>query len=200
MYIAFISILNWFLSAVGSKGLKCYMRSRRPYLVVGRENYYYPGRFVLHGEMKVGNYCAFGEYIRVVTSNHNYGLPVMQTKFYRRNLRVKYPSGGKSLPVTIGSDVWIGDNVIILAGVKIGDGACVGAGAVVTKDVPAYSIVAGVPARVLKFRFKEEIIDFLVQLEWWNWSLDKIKNNTEFFCTDLSTYSGVQDIKSILKD
>lgn len=78
-------------------------------------------------------------------------------------------------PVRIGNDVWIGDNVIIKNGVKIGDGAVVGLGAVVTKDVPPYAVVAGVPAKVIKYRFSDEIISELLELEWWNLEEDVIR-------------------------
>lgn len=78
-------------------------------------------------------------------------------------------------PVRIGNDVWIGDNVIIKNGVKIGDGAVVGLGAVVTKDVPPYAVVAGVPAKIIKYRFSDEIISELLELEWWNLEEDVIR-------------------------
>lgn len=71
-------------------------------------------------------------------------------------------------PIVIGNDVWIGARAIIFDGLKIGDGAIVGAGALVTKDVPPYSIVAGVPATILRYRFDEEVIDYLMKLKWWD--------------------------------
>lgn len=83
--------------------------------------------------------------------------------------------------VTIGNDVWIGANVVILPGVRIGDGAVLAAGAVVTKDVPAYAIVGGVPAKVIRYRFSEEMIHALLQIRWWDWSQEKIEANIEFF-------------------
>lgn len=79
--------------------------------------------------------------------------------------------------VLIGNDVWIGARAVILDGVTIGDGAIVAAGAVVTKDVPPYAIVGGVPAKVIRYRFAEENIDFLIKLKWWNKDLDWLKNN-----------------------
>lgn len=70
----------------------------------------------------------------------------------------------------IGNDVWVGHGAIIISGVSVGDGAIVAAGAVVTKDVPPYAIVGGVPAKVIRFRFEKEIIDSLLQLEWWSYA------------------------------
>lgn len=82
--------------------------------------------------------------------------------------------------VTIGNDVWIGANVCVLPGVTIGDGAVLAAGAVVTKDVPAYAIVGGVPAKVIKYRFTSEKIEELLKIEWWNWSVEEIEKNIEW--------------------
>lgn len=81
--------------------------------------------------------------------------------------------------VNIGNDVWIGDNVIILPGVKIGDGAVVAAGGVVTRDVPPYAIVGGVPTRIIKYRFTSEQIQILERIKWWNWSDEKIFQSIE---------------------
>ena len=77
----------------------------------------------------------------------------------------------------IGNDVWIGDSAIILSGVRVGDGAIVGAGAVVTKDIPPYAIACGVPARIIRYRFNEFEIQRLLQIKWWNWDLDKIREH-----------------------
>lgn len=81
----------------------------------------------------------------------------------------------------IGNDVWIGDNVSVIGGVTIGDGAVVGANALVTKDVKPYEIVGGVPAKVIRYRFNQEIIDGLMKIKWWNWDLAKIKDESEYF-------------------
>ena len=83
--------------------------------------------------------------------------------------------------VIIGNDVWIGAYVSILPGVTIGDGAVLAAGAVVTKDVEPYAIVGGVPAKVLKYRFAKDQRKKLLQLQWWNWSEEKIEQNIELF-------------------
>lgn len=79
--------------------------------------------------------------------------------------------------IVIGNDVWIGFEAVILSGVHIGDGAIIGARAVVTKDIPAYTIVGGVPAREIRKRFDADTIDRLLQLRWWDWPIDKIREN-----------------------
>lgn len=81
----------------------------------------------------------------------------------------------------IGNDVWIGENAMILGGVKIGDGAIIAAGAIITKDVPSYAIVGGIPAKILKYRFEEEEINFLLKLKWWEFDKEFIKKNFLLF-------------------
>ena len=77
----------------------------------------------------------------------------------------------------IGNDVWIGYEAVILSGVTIGDGAIVGTRAVVTKDVPPYTIVGGVPAKPIRKRFSDDVISGLLKLQWWNWSENRIRKN-----------------------
>jgi acetyltransferase-like isoleucine patch superfamily enzyme len=91
-------------------------------------------------------------------------------------------------PVIIGNDVWIGAGAIILSGVTISDGAIVGAGSVVTHDIPPYAIVAGNPARLIRFRFSKNQIDNLLEIAWWNWSEDKIKANINYFYGDIDSF------------
>lgn len=86
-----------------------------------------------------------------------------------------------NLPVTIGNDVWIGANVCILPGVRIGDGAILAAGAVIVKDVPDYAIVGGVPAKVIKYRFGQNDISILKNVRWWDWSMEEIEEKLELF-------------------
>lgn len=78
-------------------------------------------------------------------------------------------------PIEIGHDVWIGSRAMVLDGVKVGDGAIIAANAVVTKDVPAYAVVAGVPAKIIRYRFSPEKIDKLLSEQWWLWPLNEIK-------------------------
>ncbi len=83
--------------------------------------------------------------------------------------------------VSVGNDVWIGTKVIIMGGVKIGDGAIIGAGSIVTKNIPDYAIAVGIPAKVIKYRFEETIINKLLELKWWNLSENKLKDYIELF-------------------
>ena len=87
----------------------------------------------------------------------------------------------KERRITIGNDVWLGRNVIITNYANIGDGVIAGAGAVITKDVPDYAIVAGVPARIIGYRFTSEQIKALKEIAWWDWSDDKIRENYDDF-------------------
>ncbi|MBX4265436.1 CatB-related O-acetyltransferase [Clostridium estertheticum] len=82
--------------------------------------------------------------------------------------------------IEIGNDVWIGYDAIIMSGVKIGDGAIIGTRAVVTKDVPPYTIVGGVPAKVIKKRHDDKTISKLLEIKWWNWTYEKIQANIKY--------------------
>ena len=84
----------------------------------------------------------------------------------------------------VGNDVWIGLEATIMAGVKIGDGAIIGAKSVVTKDVPPYTIVGGNPAKVIKKRFDLETTQQLLKIQWWNWSIEKIEANYNIITGD----------------
>ena len=88
--------------------------------------------------------------------------------------------------ITIGNDVWIGAHSVILGGTTIGDGAVIAANSVVTKDIAPYAIVAGTPAKIIGFRFEEDIIDQLLQLQWWHWTAEEINSNKAFFENELT--------------
>jgi len=148
---------------------------------VGKENYH-NGNLIVKGKgvLHIGSYCAFGQDIKIILSNHNYEFPSIQYTLYMKNF------GGLPYEITsgsteIGSDVWIGDNVVLLPNVKIGNGVIVGAGAVVTKDIPDYAIVGGSPAKILKYRFSESKIKDLNDKKWWDWTDEEIGKNKDFF-------------------
>jgi len=133
------------------------------------------GKIVVKGRgfCKIGKYGAFGDDIRMITSNHRVDDVVLQFGLQKRiGLKANIDDRKN---ITIGHNVWIGDLVIILPGVTIGNGAIIAAGATVTKDVLPYSVVGGTPAKFIKYRFSEEEIDRQEQLQWWDWSLQEMK-------------------------
>ena len=134
----------------------------------------------------IGNYCSFGNYCEVGTFDHPTNW--LSTTSIQYNIKKVYPNYRKFCPkfsqknitqlegAIIGNDVWIGTQSIIKSGIHIGDGAIIGAGSVVTKDVPPYAIVAGVPAKVIKYRFDDATISKLLKIKWWNMDFCELKN------------------------
>ena len=133
----------------------------------------------LNGDITIGKYCQLGGYIGIYSTNHptNY-ISTFTSRGFPGGSLVTNTDRGK---VDIGNDVWIGHGAVILKDVTIGDGAIISASAVVTKDVPPYAIVAGVPAKVIKFRFPPEIIEKLIEIKWWNKGDEWIGKNIEVF-------------------
>lgn len=103
-------------------------------------------------------------------------------------IKLDAESKEKLSKIKIGNDVWLGKNVIITNGVNIGNGVIAAAGAVITKDVPDYAVVAGVPARIIKYRYKEEQIKELNKIAWWNWSDDKNRECYEDFYLEIDVF------------
>lgn len=94
----------------------------------------------------------------------------------------------------VGNDVWIGQNVTVLPGVHIGDGAIIGANSLVSKDVPPYCIVGGNPCREIRPRFNKELTEYLLNLKWWDWDSEKIfKNMDSLFSGDLNKIKNIKD-------
>jgi len=147
------------------------------------------------GNVYVGKYTAIARNSTIQGIDHYKYHPCIQARFYKELTGKKLRRIKET--IYIGNDVWIGTRAIILKGVRIGDGAVVGAGAVVTKDVQPYEIVAGVPAKHIKWRFPEHIRKQLLEIKWWDWDEEKIKRNKKFFMADLSK---VSDIYSLIVD
>ncbi len=139
------------------------------------------------GPVNIGRYCAIARKSLFQGHNHTTSRAAQQTWIYSRLLDSSLPREDKN-GINIENDVWIGTRSIILPGVTIGDGAIVGAGSVVTRDVAPYSITGGAPAVHKKNRFSQKTIERLMHIQWWNWSEEKISQNREFFLIDLDSH------------
>jgi acetyltransferase-like isoleucine patch superfamily enzyme len=147
-----------------------------------------------YNKVIIGKFCSIADNVAIIGDNHscrrvaNYPLAWQLRKFKKTiKIPVEFIENRKELPVVIGNDVWIGAGAIILPEVKIGDGAVIGAGAVVTKDVPPYAVVVGVPAKILRYQFTQKQIEQLLKIAWWNWDYKKIAANISKF------YGNVED-------
>ncbi len=149
---------------------------------IGRYTYARPGTKIRYAAV-IGRFCSIAEDVDINAFEHptdwlsthpfqfnnfHFGREKSHPNYIRRQYRKVEKIQHKQLPdVVVGSDVWIGAKAIVRRGVVVGDGAIIGAGSFVNKDVPPYAIVAGTPARVIKFRFPEEIILKLLEIRWW---------------------------------
>lgn len=126
----------------------------------------------------IGRFCSIGRNVTLGSGIHDPDV-LSTSPFFMKNSKpspMKWANKEKKIRVLIGNDVWIGDNAYVMSGVTVGNGAVIAAGACVTKDVPPYSIVAGIPARHLKWRFPLEIIERLENLRWFELSFEYLKN------------------------
>ena len=160
---------------------------------VGFASYFSPGCRVFG--MEIGKFCSIGRNLDVVFSQHPlyncisthpvfFSIINYPFSYVSRDKHFFYRFYEKGVTVKIGNDVWVGDNVTIMGGVSIGDGAVLAANSVITKDVPPYAIVGGNPAKLIKYRFESELIEVLMRLQWWNKPESWIKQNAELFYND----------------
>jgi acetyltransferase-like isoleucine patch superfamily enzyme len=133
---------------------------------------------------KIGRYCSFAENVYIYNANHPLAHKSTHPFFYSPQFGYVKTEQIWRRGIEIGNDVWIGQNAIILASVtNIGDGAVIGAGAVVTRDVPDFAVVVGNPAKVIKYRFSEETRRKIKNSQWWNKNIEELQNNlSEFLC------------------
>ena len=134
----------------------------------------------------IGKFCSVAMRVTVGPGQHPTHYISSHPSFYSSSqpLAKTFCNTEKFTPfkkVTIGHDVWLGQNCIVLDGITIGTGAVVAAGAVVTKDIPAYAIVGGVPAKLIKYRFDKKVRNLLLESQWWNWPDELLKKSRHMF-------------------
>ena len=193
----------------------CYIKNvvNNSNIIVGDYTYYYGedenddfNNHVTHhydfigDKLIIGKFCSIAKGVEFIMNGANHRMNCISTYPF-------YIMGGdwgsalkphtNELPLKgdtiVGNDVWIGQNVTILPGVHIGDGAIIGANSVVSKDIPAYAIAAGNPCRVKKMRFSEHEIEILEEVKWWDWNIEKIEANHKMI--DSSNVEALKDIK-----
>ena len=139
---------------------------------------------VVYSNTSIGKFCSIGRSVEIGLAQHPISYLSTHPFQCANSLFTKFPAYSEIKrkpwsfhpPTKIGNDVWIGAKVNILSGINIENGAVIAAGSVVTKDVPPYAIVGGMPAKVIKMRFSEEIIEKLEKIRWWDLELDVLKN------------------------
>jgi chloramphenicol O-acetyltransferase type B len=173
-----------------------------PNIEVGRFSYYsgyhHKHDFIecaryLHDKRKdvdkliIGSYCSIGSgavFMMAGNQGHNMNWVSTFPFYFQANIFKSSKNGfEKAGDTIIGNDVWIGSEAMIMPGVKIADGAVIAARAVVTKDVPAYTVVGGNPTVFIKLRFKKEEVKQLLSIKWWNWEEEKIKEYMPLICS-----------------
>ena len=150
---------------------------------------------------KIGRFCSISNNVNHIRRKHPLNCVSTSPSFYSSipglfngdlcsfNFNeFEYEENEGEFGLIIGNDVWIGTNVLIKTGVTIGNGAVVGMGSVVTKDIPPYAIVAGNPAKIIRYRFSEEQIKALLEIKWWDWPLEVIKERKDDFNDDIDEF------------
>lgn len=184
---------------------------KNPNIVVGDFTYFADTDFEKHvthhydfigDKLIIGKFCQIGAGVEFVMNGANHQMNAVSTyPFYIFGSWDQSAPSKEDLPLkgdtVVGNDVWIGQNSTILPGVHIGDGAIIGLNSVVTRDVPPYTIVAGNPAKAVRKRFDDELIDLLLKLKWWDKSIEEINALIPLLsCSDLAKVK--QEIKSLL--
>lgn len=151
---------------------------------VGAHTYISRGTCLVHAS--VGKYCSIAQNCRIGLGRHTLAhlstSPVFTQRYNAlKQIWTNVQEGNLFPHITIGNDVWIGYGAIIMSGVTIGDGAVVGAGAIVTKDVPPYAVVAGAPAKIIRYRFDRKIIEELLKVKWWSLDVKELKERIRLF-------------------
>lgn len=152
--------------------------------VIGRYSYCGYDCEILNAQ--IGSFCSIAGGVKIGGAMHPSNWVSTSPVFYegrRTGLKKKFSDHSirKNQVVNIGNDVWIGNNVLIKQGVTIGTGSIIGMGGVVTKDVPPYAIVGGVPAKIIKYRFEEQIISDLLESKWWEMSDEDLLEYAQYF-------------------
>lgn len=159
--------------------------------------YHYP---INHDKLIIGKFCSIAcgarflfnsaNHAKVSLSTYPFPLFFEEWELEKNNVTESWDNKGN---IIIGNDVWIGFEAVILAGVTIGDGAIIGTRAVVTKDVPPYTIVGGIPAKPIRKRFDNVTISKLLKIKWWDWSAEKIAHNIQAIKTGNITLLSMEE-------
>jgi virginiamycin A acetyltransferase len=166
---------------------------------------YHNGAFVWqwnsNSKLIIGKYCSIANDVNfILDDGHHLASGITTFPHFNHTTNPNVKIGEQSLDdfkktiqsrktgIIIGNDVWIGMNAIILPGVIIGNGVTINAGAIVSKDVPDYAIVAGIPAQIIRMKHTPEVITKLQKIAWWDWSPEKVENNISDFYDPLETF------------
>lgn len=189
-----ISLLTRSENSHISRKAKIYRFSKIDYSIIDDYTYISPHARVIHAN--IGKYCSIAGDTCIGMAQHPlHFISTSPIFFSPRNGTgkrwVQHNMGfNEYKQVNIGNDVWIGSRAMVMGGVTIGDGAVIAAGAVVTKDVPPYAVVGGVPAKIIRYRFDEHVIAKLTAMKWWNAKESDIR-------THISIFQKPADINSI---